>query len=99
MPSCRTPHRQVLELSSAFLMQQNCNGVPPMCDYSSMHLPNRLATEGDLVAHCFPGGRYLRLILLGVCSCWAAAAVQNRADDIVQRSVANTNADWAAAPQ
>src|SRR5947209_4049091 len=43
--------------------------------------------------------RYLALLLFGAYWCRAAVGVQSRAEEIVQRSVANTNADWAAAPQ
>lgn len=38
-------------------------------------------------------------LLLGACSCWAAVVAKSPAEAIVQRSVANTNADWGAAPQ
>ncbi len=43
-------------------------------------------------------GHLAFLSLLVAHSGWAAAA-PNRAQEIVQKSVANTNADWAAAPQ
>lgn len=42
--------------------------------------------------------RYLGLFF-GACSCWAAVVAKGPAEVIVQRSVANTNTDWAAAPQ
>ena len=32
-------------------------------------------------------------------TCWAVDSPTERANDIVRRSVANMNADWAAAPQ
>lgn len=42
--------------------------------------------------------RYFGLFF-AACSSWAAVVAQSPAEVIVQRSVANTNADWAAAPQ
>jgi hypothetical protein len=43
--------------------------------------------------------RRINLVLFLSLSCWAAVGTPNRAEEIVQRSVANTNADWKAAPQ
>jgi hypothetical protein len=42
--------------------------------------------------------RYLGLFF-GACSCWAAVVATDPPEVIVQRSVENTNTDWAAAPQ
>jgi hypothetical protein len=45
------------------------------------------------------GRRYLLLPLLVSFSPWATAAISNQAEEIVRKSVANTKAGWAVAPQ
>ncbi|MGA7239493.1 MAG: hypothetical protein WBY44_27675 [Bryobacteraceae bacterium] len=42
---------------------------------------------------------YIALALFSACALWSANSAPDRTQEIVERSVANTNADWAAAPQ
>jgi hypothetical protein len=42
---------------------------------------------------------YIGFALLAAYTSWGASAAADRAQKIVERSLANTNADWAAAPQ
>jgi hypothetical protein len=43
--------------------------------------------------------QFLSLASLLIASCWAKTATPTRVADIIQRSVANTDADWSVAPQ
>jgi hypothetical protein len=43
--------------------------------------------------------RYLTVLAIGLGCPYLGSANPNQAEEIVRRSVANTNADWAAAPK
>jgi hypothetical protein len=45
------------------------------------------------------GLRYVRFLLFLACCSWGAVSPAEQAEEIVRRSVANTTADWSAAPQ
>jgi hypothetical protein len=57
-----------------------------------------LRRSGQKNAYFRVVSRYLGLFF-AAWSSWAAVVAKSPAEVIVQRSVANTNADWAAAPQ